>query len=140
MSFVNIGSKKKHLLVPTQSYVYKHRYFLHRLLNIVRKVANGEQSPERLYLFIRKASPLEIKALVEVCRNVLQKKHPETSVGFIKKIIPFKDLIRRLACGKTPLQSKRKALTTQVGGLPFLIPLLAPIVSTLISAGIQAAI
>ena len=144
MSFINIGSKGKQFYIPTKSYVYKHRYFLNRLLTIIREVSTGQRSPEELHIFVKKASPSELKALGEVCRNVLKKKHPKVKVtGFIKKLSPFKNLIRKLACGKTTLPSKRRALTTttnQVGGLPFLIPLLAPIVSTLISAGIQAAI
>lgn len=143
MSFIQIGSGKHHVLVPTDSNTFKKRLFLLDLRRIAHEVSEGKRPVEDLNSLLKGASPSELKALCEVTENLLKKRYPKTGKQFLKKLLPFKALIRRLACRKTRISTKRQALVrtnTQSGGLPFLVPLLAPIVGTLISAGIEAAL
>lgn len=139
MSFVKIDK----VLLPTNSRTFKHRLFLQKLHRSAQEVSQGNRPSEDLNRLLREASSTELKALCEVTENLLKKQYPKTGNRFIKKLIPFKTLIRRLACRKIPPTAKRQALirtNTQTGGLPFLVPLLAPIIGTLISAGIEAAL
>lgn len=138
MSLVRIGER---VLMPTRSKAFKERLFLQDLQRIAQEVSEGRRPPEHLNQLLQEATSSELKALCEVAGNLLRRKHPKTGKRFLKKLLPFKTLIRRLACRKTPLSAKRQSLVrtnTQTGGLPFLVPLLAPIVGTLISAGIEA--
>jgi hypothetical protein len=85
-----------------------------------------------------------LKALTEVTHNLLKQNYPNTKKKtYLKKLGPFKNIIRKLANSKTTTKQKRNLLlrqNNQAGGLPFMIPLLAPIISSLISAGIQAVV
>lgn len=133
----------KPIVVPKKSLIVKHQRFLQNLLHLSRSVSLGQRPQEHLSSFLKRASTSEIKALCEVTHNFLQGTHPNTGTQFIKKLTPFKALIRKLACPKTSVKAKRRALTrknVQVGGLPFIIPLLAPILGSLIGAGIEAAL
>lgn len=139
MSYVKVGR----VLVPTKSNAFKHRVFLQNLHRIAREVSEGKRPAVDLSELLKDASPSELRALCEVTQNLLKKRFPKTGNGFIKKLRPFKALIRRLACPKISLAAKKKTLVRsniQTGGLPFLVPLLAPVIGTLISAGIEAAI
>jgi hypothetical protein len=129
-------------MIPTDSFAFKHRLFLHELLQAAREVKEGRQPPTYLTSLIKSARSSELKALCEVTENLLKKRY-QPKKRFLRALLPFKKLIRRLACRKTSVSVKKQALlrnNTQVGGLPFLVPLLAPIIGTLISAGIEAAI
>jgi hypothetical protein len=129
-------------MIPQTSFAFKHRVFLNKLLQAAREVEEGRLQPTYLASLIKSARPSELKALCEVSENLLKKRY-QPKKRFLRVLLPFKKLIRRLACRKTSVSSKKQALlrnNTQVGGLPFLVPLLAPIIGTLISAGIEAAI
>ena len=128
-------TKKKSIHFPTRSLVVLHRVFLETLV----KSANNKQ---RLKAVLTNATSSQLKALVECCRNILEKNIPVRK-PIIQKLTPFKQLIRKISnTTKKPATVKRLLLkhNNQTGGLPFLVPLLAPVLGTLISAGIDAAI
>lgn len=131
-------SKKRNLHIPTRSWTIRHREFIKQLERVA-----AEKNPFGVSELLKKSKPGELKALVEIAQNLLKKNYPSTGKRYLKKLIPHKGIIRKLASKRTPIKSKRTLLlreSNQSGGLPFLVPLLAPIVTSLISAGIQAAI
>jgi hypothetical protein len=125
-------SKTRSLHIPSHSQVLRHRTFIKRL-------SKAAKDPVKVASLLKKAKPNELKAITEIAINLLKKNYPSTGKNHLKKLLPFKNIIRRLSNVKSP----RKLLlrqNNQSGGLPFMIPLLAPIISALISAGIQAAV
>lgn len=138
-SFI-VRETMKPIVIPKKSLIIKHQRFLQNLLQLSRAVSLGQRPQEHLSSFLKRASQSEIKALCEVSHNFLK-----GTLGnkLVKQLSPFKGLIRKLACPKTSVRSKRRGLTrknVQIGGLPFIVPLLAPILGSLIGAGIEAAL
>ena len=131
-------SKKRNLHIPKRSSLIRHREFITNLENVA-----AEKNLFGVSTLLKNSTPGQLKALVEIAQNLLKRNYPKTEKRFLKKLIPHKGIIRKLASRKIPIKSKRALLlrkSNQSGGLPFLVPLLAPIVTSLISAGIQAAI
>jgi hypothetical protein len=125
-------SKKRSLHIPPHSNIIRYRTFL-------KKVSKVAKNPVKVANLLQKAKPGELKALTEIALNLLKKNYPDTGKEHLNKLIPFKNVIRRLATVKKPRNLLLRH-NNQSGGLPFMIPLLAPIISALISAGIQAAV
>jgi hypothetical protein len=123
---------------PRNSLVVLHRNFLDKLYHTALY-----GTPADLAKIIHKANHVQIKALSEISQNLLAATYPRISKAYLKKLNPYKRIIRQLGSSKTPITTKRKTLlrtNVQHGGLPFLAPLLAPIIGALLSAGIQAAV
>ena len=120
--------------LPRNSLTRKHKNFLLQLFR-------ASKNPQRVAQLLRKANSSQIQALSEVAFNLLQRKIPVRAT-FLKKLYPYRGVVRLLANRKTPVNQKKKLLlranNTQTGGvLPFLIPFLAPIAGTLAAAGIE---
>ena len=133
---VVIGS----LAIPHQSRVIKDLTFLRKLHKIAQQVQEGKRPEQDLHDQLQRATASQIKALSEVSQNLLHRNFPKITHRLIRKLIPFKSLIRRLASPQISSTQKRQLLlrrTHQRGGFAFLLPLLAPIVGTLISAGLE---
>ena len=119
-------------LLPRNSLTHRHRTFLLKLLQTAQKNSN-------VSTLLKKATPTQINALSEIALNLLQRNFP-VRANDIKKLYPYRGLVRQLASRKTPPTRKKKLLLrkVQTGGiLPFLIPFLAPIAGTLAAAGIE---
>ena len=138
-SVIPIGGKHPRLLhIPQRSRIIKHQSFLKKLYKTVKST----NRPDLAHV-LQKASPSEIRAISETSQNLLKRTYPKTDKRFLKRLLPFKSIIRKLANPKTTVPQKRQVLlkqNLQSGGLPFLVPLLAPILGSLISAGIQSTI
>lgn len=129
-------SNKRFLHIPKRSFVLRQRDFLKKLSKVAK-------DPLKVTKVLKQSKPSELKALAEITKNLLKKSYPSTGKRYLKKLLPFKGIIRKLANKNTTTNQKRNILlrqNNQAGGLPFLIPLLAPIITSLISAGIQAAV
>lgn len=123
---------------PRSSRVIKHQPFLKKLY----KTAKQAKSSRQLDSLLKQAKPSEIQAISETSQNLLKKTYPKTDKRFLKLLLPFKSIIRKIASPKTTARQTKNILrkqNTQTGGLPFLVPLLAPIIGSLISAGIESA-
>jgi hypothetical protein len=121
----------RRLQIPPQSLVLRHRAFLKRLYfaTVVRK------SEKEVKELLRRASTNEIKTLCEITHNFLSGRFPRYSKTLVDSLRKRKGLLRKLACPKTNLTVKRKAL--QKGGiLTILASLLAPLLSGLIAKAI----
>jgi hypothetical protein len=129
-------SKTRSLHIPSRSQALHHRTFL-------KKLSAVSKNPVKVANLLRNAKSSELKAITEVSKNLLKKNYPITAKKYLKKLSPFKSIIRNLANKKKTAKQKRDLLlrhNNQSGGLPFMIPLLAPIIGSLISAGISAAV
>lgn len=119
----------KQILIPKDSLTIKHRLFLKRL-------SKAAYDPTVLRKLLSQAKPEELKALVEVIVNLLERNYP-TGKGYLKGLYPFRGLLRKLSRSKTSIIKKRHILlrqNQQKGGLAFLVPLLAPLLGTLLSS------
>lgn len=126
---------KKKIIFPRQSYTFKRKKFLN-------SVSQAAYDKEKLKHLIGKSSDQDLKAIVEVVQNFLNKNYPSVSKKYRESFIPHKTIIRKLGDPRTSVKKKRTFLLRRVqkGGLPFLLPLLSPIIGSLISAGISSAL
>ena len=130
------------VVIPSSALVVKHKNFIRRLY----EAAALKKSPTAVKLLIASAKPKELLALCESASNVLRGTFPNLTGEKVKRLVPFKHLIRTLGCPFTSLEEKRKILLRrgslykdqQTGGVLPIIPLLAPIVSSLVGSAIGA--
>ena len=131
-------NKNQVLRIPRSSLVVRHRHFLHKLFQAAKY-----KTPTELAKIIQSANSNQIKALSELSQNLLKATYPKTTKAYLRKMKPFKDVIRKLGSVRSSVKAKQRTLlqqNLQHGGLPFLVPLLAPIIGSLLSAGISATI
>lgn len=138
--FVSIPTSRKNQLIhiPLSSVTARHRKFLYKLYK-----AAAKKDSAGVKRILQKSTSPELRSLAEVSQNLLKKTYPNTSRKFLTQLTPFKKLLRDLACCQTSDRQKRQILLQthrQVGGLPFIIPLLAPLVGQLLATGISAAL
>jgi hypothetical protein len=108
------------------------------LLNLYQTALEG--SSKKVADVVAKASPDQIKALSELCFNLLREKYPIKSKGYIKRLEPFKEIIRKLGKRQGATNTKKRLLlqqNVQTGGLAFLPALLSPILGTLLASALN---
>lgn len=72
-------------------------------------------------MLLQNANKSEMSSLSEICLNILAGNVPVN----VKKLRKYKNCIRKVACRKASLKSKKKLLVKQSGGfLPLVIPAL----------------
>lgn len=127
---------KRYSNFPPNTLVFKHRRFIEK---IHQTALSGNE--KKLKTILDQATEEEVLALCELSRNILRDTFPELNYNKLRKLRPYKKLLRKLSCRNTPIEAKKTFLRQKFkqqrgGAIPFLISLLAPVVGSLISAAV----
>jgi hypothetical protein len=130
------STQHQHLL-PEKSKARNHFGFLQKLFSLCKQRRAKKEKLKRLKRLLKSASKDEILSVSECALNYLNNKSYSIPICQIKKIKPYKNLLRSLSNRSVPVEVKRKHLLTSLtraGGAFPLLSLLTPLLTAAVSS------
>lgn len=135
-------SRGKTLVIPKTCMMMRNRDYMRRLY----KAATKKKSYSEVRTLLETASPQQLGALCESSKNLLRGTFPRLNKQMIRRLVPLKKILRKLACEKTSIVDKKKTLlksmrkSSQRGGILPIATILAPILGSLLGSAVSSLI